>query len=85
LKTTQLVIDAINWRVADKRLQEEEYPQLGIDEDDARLKFQREKRKKTLRKCIQKLALLGTVTKTTYPQVPIEGFTLGTQKTADLD
>jgi hypothetical protein len=58
LKTTTLVTDAVNWRVSDKRLQEEEYSKLGIEEDDAHLKFQREKMKRTLRKCIQKLALL---------------------------
>jgi hypothetical protein len=57
LKATQLIIDAINWRVVDKRPQEEEYLPLGIDESDARTKFQREKMRKTLRKCIQKLAL----------------------------
>jgi hypothetical protein len=58
LKATQLINDAINWRVADERLQEEEYSVLGIEEDDACVKFQREKMKNTLQKCIQKLANL---------------------------
>jgi hypothetical protein len=42
LKATQLVIDAIDWRVADKRLTETEYQELGIQEDHVRLKFERE-------------------------------------------
>jgi hypothetical protein len=58
LKATQLITDAINWRIMDKRLQEEEYSRLGIEESDARLKFQREAMRKTLRKCIQKLVRL---------------------------
>jgi hypothetical protein len=58
LKATQLVIEAINWRVSDKRLAETEYRELGLEEDDVRLKFDREKRLKTLRKCIGMLTRL---------------------------
>jgi hypothetical protein len=58
LKATQLVIEAINWRISDKRLSETEYQELGLEEDDVRLKFDREKHFKTLRKCIGMLSRL---------------------------
>jgi hypothetical protein len=58
LKATQLISDAIFWRVSDKRLSETEYRELGIENDDVRLKFEREKRLKTLGKCIGKLCKL---------------------------
>jgi hypothetical protein len=58
LKATQLVIEAINWRVTDKRLAETEYREAGIESDDARLRFDREKKLKTLRKCIGMLSRL---------------------------
>jgi hypothetical protein len=58
LKATQLISDAIHWRIADKRLQEEEYNLLGIDDSDLRFKFEREAKRKTLLKCIKKLVRL---------------------------
>jgi hypothetical protein len=55
LKSTQLILDAINWRITDKRLTETEYELSGIEIDDARIWIEREK-KKTLRKCIERSA-----------------------------
>jgi hypothetical protein len=43
LKSTQLVLDVINWRLTDKRLAETEYQQTGIELDDARVRFERER------------------------------------------
>jgi hypothetical protein len=57
-KSTQLVLDAINWRVTDKRLAETEYQLSGIEMDDARVKFERKRKIKTLRKCITRLSEL---------------------------
>jgi hypothetical protein len=58
LKATQFVIDAISWRVAEKRLAETEYRDLGIELEDARLRFEREKKLRTLRKCTGMLSRL---------------------------
>jgi hypothetical protein len=49
LKSTQLVMDAINWRVTGKRLTEAESELSGIALDDARPSFKRQKMQKTLR------------------------------------
>jgi hypothetical protein len=75
LKATQLISDAIHWRIADKRLQEEEYNLLRIDDSDLRLKFERETKRKTLRKCIQKLVRLVKPFSPERPD-PVIGFGL---------
>jgi hypothetical protein len=58
LKATQLVLDAISWRVTDKRLEEEEYCQLEIELDDVRIKFEREEAE-DLAKVYQKVSEIG--------------------------
>jgi hypothetical protein len=56
LKSTQLILDALNWRTTDKRLQAAEYELSGIDLDDSRVRSQRERMFKILKKCISKLS-----------------------------
>jgi hypothetical protein len=56
IKATQLVLDALNWRVIDKRLQTAEYELSVLALDDARVSFARAKMLKILGKCIAKLA-----------------------------
>jgi hypothetical protein len=48
IKATQLVLDALNWRATDKRLQTAEYELSGIEIDDARVSFERERMLKIL-------------------------------------
>jgi hypothetical protein len=56
IKATQLVLDALNWRIADKRLQAAEYELSGLELDDARVWFERDRMIKILAKCISKLS-----------------------------
>jgi hypothetical protein len=56
LKDTQLVLDALNWRVSDKCLQSAEYELSGIALDDARVSFERARMLKILAKCITTLS-----------------------------
>jgi hypothetical protein len=56
LKSTQLVLEALNWRTTDKRLQATEYELSGISIDDSRVKFERERMFNILKKCIRKLS-----------------------------
>jgi hypothetical protein len=56
VKSAQLVMDTINWRVTDRFLEETEFRFSGMKLDHVRIQNEREAKKKTLRKCIRHLA-----------------------------
>jgi hypothetical protein len=58
LKSTELIMNAINWRVADIKVTAAEQALSGIAMNGLRAEQERDRKRKTIVKCIRRLALM---------------------------